>query len=140
MDEEKFLSSRHRAVVTEFIEAVVEEWACDMGEVERNVLGVALRHEIETRLAPELLALHALLLGAGSETLGWLPEWLELTSTVLPADAAFLTEMGRRLDPDGFGLLEDNLALLPGESATARAFTDCLWEMAPGLPGRSSAK
>ena len=138
MEGEEFLASRHRSVVTQFIEAVVEEWACDMGEVERNVLGVALRHEIETRLVPGLLAVDALLVGADSETLGWLPEWLDLTSTVLPADAEFLTEMSRRLDPDGFGLLEDNLALRPGESAASRAFTDFLWEMSPGVTSRSA--
>ena len=59
MDESGFLASAHRRVVGDFIQAVLDEWACDMGDVERNVLGVALRHEIETRLAPELLALHA---------------------------------------------------------------------------------
>ena len=31
MEAKDFLASRHRAVVDEFIEAVVEEWACDMG-------------------------------------------------------------------------------------------------------------
>ena len=63
MGESGFLASAHRRVVDEFICAVVEEWAGDMGQVERNLLGVALRGEIETRLVPELLALHALLLG-----------------------------------------------------------------------------
>ena len=27
-------------------------WACDMGDLERNVLGVVIRQEIETRLVP----------------------------------------------------------------------------------------
>ena len=36
MEGEEYLASRHREVVTEFIEAVVEEWAGDMGQVERN--------------------------------------------------------------------------------------------------------
>ena len=136
MDKREFLATRHRGVVAEFIEAVVEEWACDMGQVERNILGVVLRREIETRLAPELLALHALLLGADAEMLGWLPEWLDRVSTALPGDAEFLTEMGRVLDPPGYDLLEENAVLLPGESEASRAFTDCLWSMAPGISSR----
>ena len=89
MDGSGFLASAHRSVVDEFIEAVLDELACDMADVERNVLGVALRSEVETRLAPELLAIHALLLGADAKTLARLPEWLELTSVSLPSDAAF---------------------------------------------------
>ena len=138
MEGEEFLASRHRAVVDEFIGAVLGEWACDMGDLERNVLGLALRQEIETRLAPELLALHALLLGADAEMLGWLPEWLDRVSTALPGDAEFLTEMGRVLDPPGYDLLEENAVLLPGESEASRAFTDCLWSMAPGISSRRS--
>ena len=137
MGESGFLVSAHRRVVDEFICAVVEEWAGDMGQVERNLLGVALRGEIETRLVPELLALHALLLGADAETLGWLPEWLDRVQTQLPSDAGFLTEMGRRVDPGGFQVLEENLFLLPGQSETAQAFTDFLWEMAPLASGPS---
>ena len=106
MEGKEFLASRHRAVVTEFIEAVVEEWAGDMGDLERNILGVALRQEIETMLVPGLLAVDALLLGANAKTLGWLPEWLDRVSTALPGDAEFLTEMGRVLDPPGYDLLE----------------------------------
>ena len=137
MDERGFLASRHRAVVDEFIEAMVEEWACDMGQVERNVLGVALRREIETRLAPELLALHALLLGAGGDTLARLPGWLNTVQTPLPRDVEFLTKMGRVLDQSGSALLEENSVLLPGESEASRAFTDCLWCMAPSVSGPS---
>ena len=137
MEGEEFLASAHRRVVDEFIEAVLGEWACDMGDVERNVLGVALRQEIETRLAPELLALHALLLGADAETLGRIPEWLDRVQTQLPSDAEFLTEMERRLDPVGSSLVEENAVLLPGESAASRTFTDCLWEMAPLASGPS---
>ena len=107
-----------------------------MGDVERNIVGVALRQEVETRLAPELLALHALLLGADAEMLGWLPEWLDRVSTALPGDAEFLTEMGRVLDPPGYDLLEENAVLLPGESEASRTFTDCLWSMAPGISSR----
>ena len=136
MEGKEFLASRHRAVVTEFIEAVVEEWAGDMGDLERNILGVALRQEIETMLVPGLLAVDALLLGANAKTLGWLPEWLDRVSTALPGDAEFLTEMGRVLDPPGYDLLEENAVLLPGESEASRAFTDYLWSMAPGISSR----
>ena len=131
METRDFLARHHRRVVAEFICAVVEEWAGDMGQVERNVFGVALRGEIETRLVPELLALHALLLGADAEMLGWLPEWLDRVSTALPGDAEFLTEMGRCLDPAGYDLLDENLAALPGQSEARRAFDAHLWEMAP---------
>ena len=110
----------------------------DMGQVERNVLGVALRQEMETRLVPELLAVHALLLEANSETLGRIPEWLDRVSTALPADAEFLKEMGRLLDPVGYQVLEENSGLLSVESETSRAFTGYLWEMAPRLPVRPS--
>lgn len=133
MEREEFLASRHREVVDEFIGAVLDEVACDMGQVERNVVGVALRHEIETRLAPELLAVHALLLGAEGETLGRLPEWLDRLQTPLPGDSEFFTRMGRRLDPVGYEVLEENLGLLPGESAVRRMFEGHLWEMVPTL-------
>ena len=136
METREYLARRHQEVVDEFIEAVLDEMACDMGDLERNIVGVALRQEVETRLAPELLALHALLLGADAEMLGWLPEWLDRVSTALPGDAEFLTEMGRVLDPPGYDLLEENAVLLPGESEASRAFTDCLWSMAPGISSR----
>ena len=70
MDESGFLASAHRRVVDDFIQAVLDEWACDMGDVERNIVGVALRQEVETRLFPGLLAVHALLLGADAEPWG----------------------------------------------------------------------
>ena len=101
MEGEEFLASAHRRMVAEFIEAVLGEWACDMGDVERNVLGVAFRSHVETELAPELLALHALLLGAEAEMLGWLPEWLDRVQTPLPGSRDFFEEMGRLLDPTG---------------------------------------
>ena len=137
MDGSGFLASAHRSVVDEFIEAVLDELACDMADVERNVLGVALRSEVETRLVPELLAIHALLLGADAKTLARLPEWLELTSVSLPSDAAFFNEMSRRLDPAGYEILEENLSLLPGESATSRPYTDCLWSVVRSVPDNS---
>ena len=109
-----------------------------MGDLERNVLGVVLRREIETRLAPELLALHALLLGADWETMGRLPGWLNTVQAPSTLDRDFFEEMARRLDPTGYEVLEESLELLPGESEASRAFTDCLWCMAPGIPSRRS--
>ena len=137
METRDYLARNHRRVVDQFICAVVEEWAGDMGQVERNVLGVALRGEIESRLVPELLALHALLLGADADILGSIPEWLDYVQTPMPADAGFLTEMVRLLDPVGSSLVEENLALRPGESVPSRVFTDYLWEMAPLASGPS---
>ena len=52
MDESGFLASAHRRVVDDFIQAVLDEWACDMGDVERNIVGVALRQEVETPACP----------------------------------------------------------------------------------------
>ena len=137
LDESGFLASAHRRVVDDFIQAVLDEWACDMGDVDRNIVGVALRQEVETRLAPELMALHALLLGADSDALGRLPGWLDLVQNPMASDAEFLTEMGRWLDPVGSSLVEENAVLSPGESETAQAFTDFLWEMAPLASGPS---
>ena len=123
------LARHHRRAVDEFFEAVLD--GMDLDGVERNVLGVALRSEVENRLAPGLFAVAALLLEADADALGQLPVWLDRVQTVLPADAEFLTEMGRRVDPAGAALLTENLGLLPGESETGRWFRNFLWEMAP---------
>ena len=123
------LARHHRRALDEFMEAVLD--GMDLDGVERNVLGVALRSEVENRLAPGLFAVAALLLEADADALGQLPVWLDRVQTVLPADAEFLTEMGRRVDPEGAALLAENLGLLPGESETGRWFRNCLWEMAP---------
>ena len=122
-------------MVDEFIEAVLGEWACDMGDVERNVLGVALRSEVETRLVLGLPAVHALFLGADARALGRIPEWLDRVQIQLPSDAGFFTNMGRRLDPVGSSFVEENAGLLPGESEASRTFTDCLWSMTPSVTG-----
>ena len=132
-----FLARHHRRVVTEFIEVVLDEWACDMGDLERNIVGVALRQEVETRLVPGLLAVHALLLGADAENLARLPAWLDRVQTPMPSDAEFFTVMGQRLDPYGSALLEENSGLLSVESEASRAFTGYLWEMAPLASGPS---
>ena len=86
---------------------------------------------METRLVPELLAVHALLLGVDGEALARLPGWLDRVQNPVPGDVEFLTKMGRWLDPAGSQAVAENSGLLPGESEAARAFTDCLWEMVP---------
>lgn len=132
MDRREYLARQHRRVVDEFILAVVEEWAGNQSILEQNLLGSLLRSELEDRLVPALLAVDALLMKADAQVLGKdLPEWLNQVSTVLPAEAEFLSEMGRRVDPVGSGLLEENSVLSTGESLASRAFVDHLWEMAP---------
>ena len=91
-----------------------------------------LRSELETRLVPGLTVTLALLMEAEAGVLGQdLPEWLDRVSSALPAESAFLTEMGWRVDPAGGGLLEENSGLSAGESLAAREFRDRLWSMAP---------
>ena len=136
MDNWNVLARHHRRVVGDFIDAVLD--GMDLGETERNVLGTALRREVETGLVPGLLVVDALLLEAEADTLGRLPGWLDRVQTVLPAESEFLTEMGRRLDPEGATLLTENLRLLPEQSEARRMFEAHLWEMAPVVdrPGR----
>ena len=130
MEQWELLARHHRRVVNEFIEAVLEE--LDLGDLERNVLGVALRQEVETSLVPSLVAIQAVFHAADAETLGrGLPEWLDRVSAVMPADSDFLAEMGRLVDPAGNDFLEEDLGLLPGESEFRRAFDVHLWEIAP---------
>ncbi len=132
MDSREYLAGMHQCVIAEFIGAVVEEWAGDRPPLEQNLLGSLLRSGLETRLVPGLLAVDALLMEADAHTLGYdLPLWLDRVSTALPAEAGFLTEMGRRVDPVVSGLLEENSVLSTGESLGSREFRDCLWEMAP---------
>ena len=137
LETREYLARFHRRVVTELIEAVLDEWAGDMGDLARNVPGAALRQEVETRLVPGLLAVDALLLGAGGDTLARLTEWLDRVQTPLPAEAEFFTEMCRLLDPVVSSLVEENLALRPGGSVPSRVFTDYLWVMAPLASGPS---
>ena len=130
METSEILARRHRQIVDRFIESVLDEM--DLGDLERNVVGVALRREVETGLVPGLAAVQALFHAADAEMLGKdLPEWLEQVSTVIPADSDFLAEMGRLVDPAGNDFLEEDLGLLPGESEVRRAFDAHLWEMAP---------
>ena len=123
------LARHHRQAVGRFIESVLD--GLDLGDLERNVLGVALRREVESVFVPELSAVMALLLEVDARALARLPEWLDRVTSVMPAESEFLTEMGRRVDPAGAALVEESLRLLPGESEARRVFEAHLWEMAP---------
>ena len=116
METREYLARRHQEV---------DEMAWDMGDLERNILGMALRRELETELVPGIVAIQAVFHAADAAALGKaLPEWLDRVSSVMPAESEFLTEMGRYLDPAGYDLLQ-------GQSEARRAFDAHLWEMAP---------
>lgn len=130
MNTSEFLARHHRRVVDEFIESVLNE--LDLGDLEWNIVGMALRRDVETGLVPGLVAIQAVFHAADAATLGKsLPAWLDRVSYVMPAEAAFLSEMGRCLDPGGYGLLGENLGFRSEESEARRAFEAHLWEMAP---------
>ena len=132
MEASEILGDHHRRVVGDFIESVLDR--IDLTDLERNVVGLAIRREVQEELVPGLVAVQALFHAADAETLGKeLPEWLERLSSVMSADSEFLAEMGRQLDPDGAGLLDENLGLGPGDSEVRRAFEAHLWEMAPSV-------
>ena len=132
MEASEILACHHRRLVDEFIEGVLEE--LDLGDLERNVVGVALRREVETGLVPGIVAIQAVFHAADAKTLGkGLPGWLDRVSSVMPSDAEFLTEMGRVVDPAGYDLLDENVALMPEESEVRRVFEAHLWDMAPCL-------
>lgn len=97
------LARHHRRVVDELIESVLDE--LDLGDLERNVVGVALRREVEAGLVPGLVAVQAVFHAADAAMLRKeLPDWLERVSSVMPAESEFLADMGRRLDPAGYDL------------------------------------
>ena len=82
----EFLAGERRRVVDGFIAAAAGVLSEGLGVVERNGLEINLRFYVETQLAPGLLAVNALLLGASPGALERdLPEWIERASTVLPA-------------------------------------------------------
>ena len=127
----------HRRVVDESIEAVLNE--LDLGDLERNVVGVELREEVEERLVPGMAAVLALLLEADCRALNEsLPEWLDRVSTLLPSESRFLAEMGRCLDLGRYELRAENLwDARPSE--VRRAFDVHLWEIAPFVSRGSGA-
>ena len=124
------LARHHNRVISEFIESVLAEM--DLTDLERNIVGAAIRMEVEERLVPGLYAVAALLLDADAGVLGQcLPAWLDRVSSVMPGQSTFLSEMGRLLDPSGADLVDENLGLQLGESEVRKAFKGHLWEMAP---------
>lgn len=130
MESEQVLAGECRRMVDEFIAVVLDDM--ELGDLERNILGVALRSEVEARLLPGFAAVMALLLRADSGVLGKdLPAWLDRVQEVIPGDADFFAKMGRCLDPAGYGLMEENLGLLPGESVAVSSFKSSLWSMVP---------
>ena len=120
METSEILALHHRRVVDEFIEGVLSQM--DLGDLERNVLGLVLRRELETELVPGIVAIQAVFHAADAATLGGTPKWLDRVSSSLPAESEFMTEMGRRVDPDGYDLLVENLGVRPGESEVRRMF------------------
>ena len=132
METSKILARHHRRVVGDFIESVLDRM--DLTDLERNVVGVMLRQEVETELVPGLVAVQAVFHAADADVLSHMPEWLDRVSSVIPEDSVFLSEMGRCLDPDGAELSGDNLRLVAGESEIRRVFDAHLWEMAPFVP------
>ena len=133
MESREFLAHHHRVLVDQFIESLLDELG--PGDLERNIVGLALRREVETGLVPGLVAVQAVFHASDASVLGHeLPDWLEQVSSTLPAEAGFADEIGRRLDPAGAELIDENLGLRPGESEVRRSFESHLWEMAPGVP------
>ena len=129
-----FLAGEHRRVVDRFIEDTADVLAEGLSVAERNELEANLRFYVETQLVPGILAVNALLLGASPEALDRdLPEWIERASTVLPAEAAFLTEAGRGVDPLSYSLLSENLGLSQDRCLGAEVFHTHLQGMAPFL-------
>ena len=128
----KFLAGEHRRVVDNFIEDAVAVLARGMTLFQRNELEVNLRFFVETQMVPGLLAVNALLLKASPEELAKdLPDWIEQTSTVLPSEAAFLTEVGKMVDPFFYSLLAENLDLPPDQCLGVQTFQAQLLSMAP---------
>ena len=85
MENSAYLAGMHRNLVSDFIEAGVDQWAWESGPLEQNLLAGVLRSELESQLAPGLNSVLALLMEADAQMLGLgLPEWLDLTSSVSP--------------------------------------------------------
>ena len=131
---EGFLAGEHRRVVDRFIEDAADVLPEDLSVAERNDLEVNLRFYVETQLVTGIFAVNALLLGASPEALERdLPEWIERASTVLPAEAAFLTEAGQGVDPLSYSLLPGNLEPSQDQCLGVEVFQSHLQGMAPLL-------
>ena len=95
-----------------FIEDAADALAQSLTFPGRNELEVNLRFHIETQLVPDILAVSALLLQTGADSpYRVFPEWTELIATVLPSEAAVLTEAGKGVDSGTHAMLAENLDL-----------------------------
>ena len=130
-----FLAAQHRALVNEFIDAVVSAVPVDLAIEGRNALGLSVRGHVENGLVPGVIAAVALLLGAPHGALERdLPQWIERVSTLMPEEAAFLTEAGRRVSPAEYELLAENVGLSQGQCLAVEVYRSCLLAMAPCVP------
>ena len=129
METYEILARHHRRVVDEFIESELDE--LDLTDLERNLMAVIIRREVEVGLVPGLTAVQAVFHAADADVLNHMPEWLDSVSSVIPEESSFLSEMGRRLDPGEIAFLDENLGMGPGESQVRRSFDTHLWDMAP---------
>ena len=92
-----------------FIENAAEALAQSLTFPERNELEVNLCFHVETQLVPDILAVSALLLQTGADSLDRVfPEWIELIPMVLPSEAAVLTEADEGVDSSTRALLAEN--------------------------------
>ncbi len=112
--ETEFLVREHQAMVADYIGSVLDLQTPGLSDEERNRLGLALRFELENQLVPGLFAVAAVILEANVDTLNErIPAWMHRVSTLLPSEAGFLTEAGRKVDPEGYALAMKNLGLTP---------------------------
>ena len=128
----ELLAGEHRRIVDRFVEDAANLLSEGLEVAERNQLEVDLRFYVETQLVPGLLAVHAVLLGAPLDALNTdPPEWIERTSSLLPAEAAFLTEAGRGVDPVSHTLLAENLGMSDDQCLGVTTFHDHLSSLLP---------
>ena len=116
---------------------MLDEWAGDLADVERNQPGLDLRPEVETRLVPGLLTVDALLLEADVGALTRLPEWLELVQTTLPADAESLGD-GWKAGPRGIRSFVRELGVVAWGELECSGIQGAPGEMALCVPRRSA--
>ena len=87
-------------IVDKFIEDAANALAQNLTLLERNELEVNLSFHGETQLVLGLLPVTALFLQIGADSSdGVIPEWIELISTAFPSETAFITEVGKGVDP-----------------------------------------
>ena len=95
MGTSEVLARHHRQVLDRFIGSALD--GLDLRDMERNVVGVAIRREVEEGLVPGLAAVQALIHAADASRLGkQLPEWLDsVSSLLLTAEGELMAETGQ---------------------------------------------